>query len=169
MDLVNTRTRLSMWTSSIFSSLPCRLPLSCWFFVGCGYRFCTTEKSLLCSYQSFHICIFTSISDSFNGDPMHKHAKHKPIWDRYYINSTRILVNQSKTDIVYPWRMISFDSMFSWSEYCVAVVFFIMVILWLTQEFGDTRGWAVIFPTEYVGFLIVGDIFLSIFLQLYQW
>ena len=52
--------------------------------------------------------------------------------------------------------------MFSWSEYCVTIVFLLMVILWLTQEFGDTRGWTVIFRTGYVGSFIVGYIFLSI-------
>jgi hypothetical protein len=39
---------------------------------------------------------------------------------------------------------------FSWNEYCVGIVFIVMVVLWLTEEFGDTRGWGIIFPDEYL-------------------
>jgi hypothetical protein len=39
--------------------------------------------------------------------------------------------------------------MFSWSEYCVAVVFILMIILWLTREFDDIKGWTIIFREEY--------------------
>ncbi|CAF4968475.1 unnamed protein product, partial [Rotaria socialis] len=37
----------------------------------------------------------------------------------------------------------------SWNEYCVGVVFIIMILLWVTRDFGETKGWSTIFLDEY--------------------
>ena len=39
--------------------------------------------------------------------------------------------------------------MFSWSEYSVAIVFIIMIVLWITREFGETKGWDILFEEGY--------------------
>ncbi len=37
-----------------------------------------------------------------------------------------------------------------------------MVVLWLTEEFGDTRGWGILFPDEYFDlFIIKNKLFLN--------
>ncbi|CAF2002846.1 unnamed protein product [Rotaria magnacalcarata] len=38
----------------------------------------------------------------------------------------------------------------SWNEYCVGIVFIIMILLWVTRDFGETRGWSIIFLDEYM-------------------
>lgn len=43
----------------------------------------------------------------------------------------------------------------SWSEYSISIVFLLVVILWLTQSFGDTRGWTILFLDEYVLYLTI--------------
>lgn len=66
-----------------------------------------------------------------------------------------ILEGQSKNEEEYFYieSQFVFPS-FSWSEYSVLIVFILMVVFWLTQEFGDTRGWGVIFPDEYLEYSI---------------
>lgn len=39
--------------------------------------------------------------------------------------------------------------MFRWSEYCVGIIFIIMILLWITREFDETPGWGTIFQHEY--------------------
>jgi hypothetical protein len=58
-----------------------------------------------------------------------------------------ILENQGKD------KKLSFSCqirLFSWNEYSVAIVFLIMIILWLTKQFGDTPGWELLFREEYL-------------------
>jgi len=50
--------------------------------------------------------------------------------------------------------------MFRWSEYCVAVIFIIVIILWVTREFGDTRGWDILFQTGYSQSYILKTIYI---------
>ena len=69
------------------------------------------------------------------------------------------MVNQSKTKEIHAGRRTYSRSMCRWNEYCVSIVFLLMVVLWLTQEFGDTPGWTIIFPDGYFGFWIIEDIF----------
>ncbi|CAF2628108.1 unnamed protein product [Rotaria sp. Silwood2] len=38
----------------------------------------------------------------------------------------------------------------NWSEYTVGIVFIIMIVLWVTREFGETPGWDIIFEDNYV-------------------
>ncbi|CAF4173521.1 unnamed protein product [Rotaria sp. Silwood2] len=38
----------------------------------------------------------------------------------------------------------------SWQEYIIAILFFIMVILWITRDFSSYPGWEVIFRKDYV-------------------
>jgi hypothetical protein len=45
--------------------------------------------------------------------------------------------------------MSFFFHIFSWSEYCVSIVFILMIVLWLTREFGDIKGWDILFRDEY--------------------
>jgi hypothetical protein len=52
--------------------------------------------------------------------------------------------------------------MFRWSEYCVAVIFIIVIILWVTREFGDTKGWDILFQNEYSQSYILKTIYISL-------
>ncbi len=36
----------------------------------------------------------------------------------------------------------------SWQEYTIAILFFIMVVLWVTRDFSSYPGWAIIFRKE---------------------
>ncbi|CAF0795260.1 unnamed protein product [Rotaria sordida] len=36
-----------------------------------------------------------------------------------------------------------------WSEYTVGIIFIIMIILWVTREFGETHGWNILFKEDY--------------------
>ncbi|CAF1055484.1 unnamed protein product [Adineta ricciae] len=38
----------------------------------------------------------------------------------------------------------------NWSEYCVGFIFVLTVVLWITRDFGGTRGWDVLFQDKYV-------------------
>lgn len=43
----------------------------------------------------------------------------------------------------------------SWSEYCVAVIFILMITLWSTREFGEIRGWDILFQEGYLKYFIL--------------
>ncbi|CAF3929882.1 unnamed protein product [Rotaria magnacalcarata] len=46
----------------------------------------------------------------------------------------------------------------SWNEYCVGIVFIIMILLWVTRDFGETRGWSIIFLDEKNNNKTIGDV-----------
>ena len=56
---------------------------------------------------------------------------------------------------------------YSWSEYCVGIIFIVMILLWITREFDDTPGWSVLFPDGYLELYVFRnkDKFLKIFLS----
>ncbi|CAF3634513.1 unnamed protein product [Rotaria sp. Silwood1] len=38
----------------------------------------------------------------------------------------------------------------NWSEYTIGIIFIIMIILWVTREFGETHGWDIIFEKGFI-------------------
>ncbi|CAF1303583.1 unnamed protein product [Adineta steineri] len=47
----------------------------------------------------------------------------------------------------------------NWSEYSVAIVLFILVLLWVTKEFGGTHGWDIIFRDGFISEATVAVLF----------
>lgn len=84
--------------------------------------------------------------DFFNFVPIRMNYQHKPIWKECCWNSTMILANQSRETNV----IVFVNDSSRWSEISVAIVFLLMIILWVTKDFSGTPGWEVIFEEKYI-------------------
>ena len=53
-----------------------------------------------------------------------------------------------KFDISFAEKRIT--SFSSWSEISIAIVFVLMILLWLTKDFSGTPGWEIVFQDGYI-------------------